>query len=268
MTCRMPAALIRFLWGPALIVLASSVMLIVVPFLAGRTAADDQDDIEIALSLAAMLPSARSVISRHQDLINDPERGDKGLTGDLVLAEAIEDYKRETSRDPMALDPNSRHGRLMRAEMAAIKEVMDESQELINEKGLGFKGFIPAIFGRLITERLREKVPTELNMKVTAPPELVRNRKSRPDAWELEIIESKFLSPTWTRGEIYHQTEKDAANGRRVFRVLVPEYYSASCLTCHGGTKGEIDITGYPKEGASEGDLGGVISITLFQPAQ
>ena len=221
MTCRMPAALIRSLWGPALIVLASSVMLIVVPFLAGRTAADDQYDIEIALSLAAMLQSARSVISRHQDLINDPERGDKGLTGDLVLAEAIEDYKRETSRDPMALDEFC-HGRLMRAEMAAIKEVMDESQELINEKGLGFKGFIPAIFGRLITERLREKVPTELNMKVTAPPELVRNRKSRPDAWELEIIESKFLSPTWTRGEIYHQTEKDTANGLRVFAFWFP----------------------------------------------
>jgi hypothetical protein len=27
-----------------------------------------------------------------------------------------------------------------------------------------------------------------------------------------------------------------------------------------------MDITGYPKEGASEGDLGGIISITLFQP--
>ena len=28
---------------------------------------------------------------------------------------------------------------------------------------------------------------------------------------------------------------------------------------------GEIDITGYPKEGANEGDLGGVISITLYR---
>ena len=249
-------------------VLVAAAMLVMAPFVPDRTYADEQADIEVALSLAAMLQSARSVISRHQDLINDPDRGDKGLTGDVVLAEAIEDYKRETSQDPMALDPASRHGRLLRAEMAAIKEVVDESQELLNEKGLGFKGFIPAIFGRLITERLKEKVAAEMVMKVTAPPELVRNRKSRPDAWELEIIEGKFLTSSWTRGEIYHEIAKDAENGRDAFRVLVPEYYSASCLTCHGGPKGEIDITGYPKEGASEGDLGGVISITLFQSKQ
>lgn len=265
MTYRAPDMFSPFTAGSIIAVIVAVAMLITVLLLPGRTQADEQADIEIALSLAAMLQSARSVISRHQDLINDPDRADKGLTGDLVLAEAIEDYKRETHRDPMALDPDSRHGRLLRAEMAAIKEAMDESQSLINEKGLGFKGFIPAVFGRLITERLKEKAATELSMKVTAPPELVRNRKSRPDPWELEIIESRFLSPSWTRGEIYYEAEKDPANGRGAFRVLVPEYYSASCLTCHGEPKGEIDITGYPKEGASEGDLGGVVSITLFQ---
>jgi hypothetical protein len=45
----------------------------------------------------------------------------------------------------------------------------------------------------------------------------------------------------------------------------VPEYYSASCLSCHGSPKGQIDITGYPMEGRNEGDLGGVISITLYR---
>ena len=47
-------------------------------------------------------------------------------------------------------------------------------------------------------------------------------------------------------------------------RTAVPEYYAASCLSCHGGPKGEIDITGYPKEGGKEGELGGIISITLY----
>ena len=46
--------------------------------------------------------------------------------------------------------------------------------------------------------------------------------------------------------------------------MLVPEYYGAACLSCHGEPKGEIDITGYPKEGAKLGDLGGVISIAIF----
>jgi hypothetical protein len=43
----------------------------------------------------------------------------------------------------------------------------------------------------------------------------------------------------------------------------VPEYYAASCLGCHGNPKGTVDMTGYPMEGASLGDLGGVISIKL-----
>jgi hypothetical protein len=44
---------------------------------------------------------------------------------------------------------------------------------------------------------------------------------------------------------------------------MVPEYYATSCLACHGDPKGSLDVTGYPREGRHEGDLGGVISITL-----
>jgi hypothetical protein len=46
--------------------------------------------------------------------------------------------------------------------------------------------------------------------------------------------------------------------------MMMPEYYASSCLSCHGSPKGETDITGYPKEGGHEGDLGAIISITLF----
>lgn len=232
----------------------------------GQTQNDEQAEMKLALDLAKLLQSARTVISNHQNLINDPEVGDKGLTGERVLAETIEQYRKATGHDPRDFDPQSREGRLMRAELDAIREVVDESQTLINEKGLGFKGFIPAVFGRLVTERLRDKVATELQIKITAPPPLVRNRKARPDEWEQQIIETKFLSPDWTRGKVYSEAQKNGVQS--VFRVMVPEYYAASCLTCHGGPKGEIDITGYPKEGASEGDLGGVISITLFRNNQ
>ena len=248
-----------------LALVAFSSPLIGVSLSSGKTQAEEKGEVELALSLAKMLQSARSIISGNQDLINDPERGDKELTGDVVLAAAVNDYKKETSQDPMALDPASRQGRLLRAQMAAIKEVMDDNQVLINQKGLGFKGFIPATFARLVTERLKEKAEAELSMKVTAPPALVRNRKSRPDQWERDVIESRFQSPAWKRGEMFYQ--RDSREGG-AFRVMVPEYYSASCLSCHGGKKGEIDITGYPKEGAKDGDLGGVISIVLYPPKQ
>jgi hypothetical protein len=222
--------------------------------------------VAIALSLAKMLQAGRAVISINQALINDPNRGDKGLSGDVVLAAAIENYRKATGLDPRSIPATSREGRLLQSEMAAIREVVDENQSFINEKGVGFKGFIPAVFARLVTERLEQKIGTDVLIKVTAPPALVRNRKSRPDEWEQSVIREKFLDPNWTRGELFSQSRP--SQGRDAFRVMVPEYYSASCLSCHGQKKGEVDITGYPKEGASEGDLGGVISITLFRRQQ
>ena len=228
--------------------------------------ASEAEDTRTALNLAKLLQAARSVISQNQPLINDPDIGDKGLTGDVVLAATLEGFRTSAEVDPMSVDPDSREGRLLRAGMEAIKEVTDENQSFINRKGIGFKAFIPAVFGRLVTERLQEKIGGVAEVKITAPPHLVRNRKARPDEWERQVIESRLLSPEWPRGQFF--AEATESKGREAFRVAVPEYYAASCLTCHGQTKGEIDITGYPKEGASEGDLGGVISITLFSAGE
>lgn len=224
--------------------------------------ASEVEDTSTALQLAKLIQAARSVISANQDLINDPDIGDKGLTGDVVLAAALERFKQAADVDPMSLDPDSREGRLLRAGMEAIREVTDEHQDFINREGVGFKAFIPAVFGRLISERLGEKIGELAEVKITAPPHLVRNRKARPDDWELEVIEQKLATAEWPRGQIF--AESYQSKGRDAFRVAVPEYYAASCLSCHGEPKGEIDVTGYPKEGAGEGDLGGVISITLF----
>jgi hypothetical protein len=268
MNIRGPETGSRVLRGPSgcLYAIACAVIIISSLTLATRTRADESDEVAIALSLAKMLQAGRQVISSNQALINDPNRGDKGLTGDVVLAAAIENYKKATGIDPRSISPSSRRGRLLQSEMAAIKEVVDENQRFINEKGVAFKGFIPAIFARLVTERLDEKIGTDVLIKVTAPPQLVRNRKSRPDKWEQSVIEEKFLAPDWTRGKVFYQAQPN--QGRDAIRVMVPEYYTASCLSCHGEKKGEVDITGYPKEGASEGDLGGVISITLFREQQ
>ena len=117
-----------------------------------------------------------------------------------------------------------------------------------------------------MTERLQEKVGTEAQIKVTAPPALVRNRKSRPDDWEKASSKASSWRPTGPAARC--SPRRSPIEGRDAFRVMVPEYYAKSCLSCHGQPKGEVDITGYPKEGASEGDLGGIISITLFGQPQ
>lgn len=226
-------------------------------------AAGDAEDVEIALSLATLLRSARAVISANQDLINNPEIGDKGLTSAVVLEKAIEKYQAKTGSDPRTLDPETRKGRLLSAQVEAIVEVMDENQTTINKQGQGFKGFVPAVFGRLINERFRVKMGDQAEVKVTAPATLVRNRKALPDPWETEVIETKLMLPDWPKDETF--TAETENRGRAAFRVMIPEYYSQGCLKCHGAPKGEIDLTGYPKEGGSLGDLGGVISITLYR---
>jgi Protein of unknown function (DUF3365) len=229
----------------------------------GGAAMATTDEEEIALNLANLLRAARAVISAKQELINDPMVGDKGLTGDVVLAETLARFEESTGIDPAAADPNSQMGQLFQAQMAAIVEVMDEAQESINQPEVGFKGFVPAIFARLVNERFKEKVGDRAEIKVTAPTALVRNRKARPDPWESEHIEKQLLAPGWPEGQVFSTAAQ--SGGREAYRVLVPEYYTAGCLSCHGEPKGEIDVTGYPKEGGKLGDLGGVISITLFR---
>ena len=227
-----------------------------------RAASPADEDAAIAQSLAEMLRDARTIISNNQDLINNPELGDKHLSGQAVLDQAVKSYQKATGVDPKTIDPNSRQGRLLRAMMAAIVAVTDDNQATINQKGTAFKGFIPAVFARLVSEDFNQMAKGEAEVKVTAPPELVRNRKARPDAWEADVMKTKLLSAEWPKGQSYSAVVD--TNGRPAFRVAVPEYYAASCLTCHGSPKGEMDLTGYPKEGGKTGDLGAVISITLY----
>ena len=223
--------------------------------------APSAEDLRIAQNLATMLQSARAVISAHQKEINDPALGDKGLSGVKVLDEAIHNYQERTSKDPRTVDQTSYEGRMLKAQMDSVVEVMDANQAMINAEGVGFKGLIPATFARLVNEAFARRVGTEATIKVTAPPELVRNRRSRPDSWEVAAIKDYLQKADWPRGKIYSGIDAEAGLPRA--RIMVPEYYSVSCLSCHGEPKGELDMTGYPKEGAHESDLGGVISIVL-----
>lgn len=231
--------------------------------LGANAATSAEDDAAIAKSLATMLRSGRTVISRNQDKINDPKVGDKGLDGKTVLAEAVKIYKDTAGIDPAALDANTRHGKLIRMEMDAIVEVMDGHQQTINRTGVGFKGFIPAVFGRQVSEAFGRRATGLAEMKVTAPPKLVRNPKARADDWEGMVIKDKLMTASWPKDQGFSEVAK--SKGKDAYRTALPEYYAASCLSCHGSPAGEIDITGYQKEGAAVGDLGAVISITLYR---
>ena len=211
-----------------------------------------------------MLSAGRTVVSRHQDSINDANLANKGFDSKTVLNEAIKIYHGADGVDPLSIDPNSRHGKLIRMQMDAIAEVIDAHQQTINRKGVGFKGFIPAVFGRLTNESFGRRAAGLAEMKVTAPPKFIRNAKAKADDWESR--RDPRQAADWRHGRRSQSfAAVTQAKGKTAHRTAVPEYYGASCLSCHGSPQGEIDITGYPKEGGKEGDLGGVISITLFK---
>ncbi len=218
---------------------------------------------EIALSLSTLLRSARAVISNKQKHINNPEIGDKGLSADVVVGIAKENYRKATGEDIDGIDPDSLHGQLVAAELQAVRDVMDEAQSTINEEGVGLKGFLPAIFARLVTQKFGAAVGDKATIKLTAPKNYVRNRANRPDKWENKVIETMFRSPDHETGQ--HFAEITDVKGKNAYRLILPEYYKESCLACHGKPKGERDITGGKKEGGTLGELGGAISVVIYE---
>ena len=186
-------------------------------------AADDGEETVIAKSLAAMLSAGLNVISRNQDLIDNPDIEDKGLDGKSVLAQAQQLFQETTGSNPLNTDPSQRHGRLLRVEMNAIVEVMNAHQRELNQRGIGFKGFIPATFGRLVTESFARGAEGDAELKITAPLQFIRNRKARPDNWESFVIREKLMSASWPKGESTPRsprTRADSPSGSRCPNIM------------------------------------------------
>ncbi len=247
----------------ALAAMFSAVCLSIVIGPAGVASAQNDEMQQIALRLATLLRAARAVVSDSQSLINDPLRGDKGFTGEVVLEAAKHNFKVATQIDLDDIDPTTLEGELLQAEMEAIVEVVDEAQERINRYGVGFKGFLPAIFAGYVAERFGQKKGDKAEIKLTAPSDYVRNKNNMPDSWEHMAIERRLRAPDHPLGQPVEAMA--AKDGRDAYRLILPEYYKLSCLTCHGEPKGRRDITGGKKEGGTIGTLGGAISVVIYR---
>ncbi len=212
--------------------------------------------------IVTLFRAARKVISDNQAHINDATKGDKGLSAAAVVQKTKENFQNDLKRSVDDTPADSPTGLANAALLTAVGEVMTDAQVLINEQGKGFKGFLPAVFARQVAEKFNTGMNGRAFIKLTAPRDLLRNRSNRTDEWESSQIETKFRAAGWEHGKPV--TEETTSKGRQAFRYLLPEYYGQSCLSCHGGTKGEIDITGGTKEGAKLGELGGAISFAIY----
>jgi hypothetical protein len=242
--------------------LGATVLLLSALQAAPAAAEGDDDRQALAQDVAILFRSARGVISDNQALINDPAKADKALTAAKVIAGAKEKYAKASGHAMVDADPGTLAGQTRAAMFAAIKEVMDQAQPLINEPGKSFKGFLPAVFAKQVADRVSKRMEGKLAIKLTAPPAYVRNRSNRPDAWETSVLSAKFASAEWTKNKPFG--EATTRDGHPAFRLMLPEYYGDSCMSCHGEPRGERDISGGKKEGAKIGDLGGAISVTVY----
>ena len=209
---------------------------------------------ETAELLIKLVQSGRTVVSEHQDLINDASKGDKGFTPDYFEGKIIAKFKEKTNVDLRTEGGVS--GKLLQILLESGKEVVAEAQPIINKPGIGFKGFIPAVWGRKAGEKFGQK--TGIRLKLTNAD--YRFPGNKPDEFEAEVLRL-FADPSYPKNREY--TRMAVVNGRQSLRVMVPEYAGPKCLGCHGEPKGDRDITGNKKEGWKEGGLAGAISLII-----
>ena len=249
-------------WTVCIILVVCAVLLGDFFSLAG---AEKEDDVrESGRLLAVLLDSGRVTIGRNQELINDPDKGDKGFTPEVFAQQMIALFKERTGHDltnlNMAQVPTMAKPLLERL-LEESKKTVATYQTVINMKGLQYKGLIPATFGTETGARFQAW--SGVYLKQTAPEHLLRNPKNKPDAFEIAAMQ-KMGDPSFPRdGE---QTLSELVEEGKRLHVLLPLFYGKACLSCHGSPKGERDITGYPREGAKEGELGGAISVKLPVP--
>jgi hypothetical protein len=221
-----------------------------------RAAAADSAEEKLAKNLAALLVAGRAVVAQNQPLINDAAKGDKGFTAEKFGGLVAADYKAKTGIDLVALDGSSGDGKRLKALFDAEKATVADAQATINLAGMGFKGFTPAVFGRLTADKFT--AATGLPLKQTS--EKYRNPLNQPDAFEQKAL-AKLAAPGWEKGKGY--SEVVTVSGKKSLRYVQPLYIAAPCLSCHGDPKGELDVAGRAKEGYREGELRGGVSVTV-----
>ena len=237
-------------------IVAIGMMGIMTISLAWNTPVQAANEAEVAEHLIELMNLGREVVLEHQVTINDAAKAEKGFTADFVAGQVMERFKKKTKIDLFTSNVAPQANFYYLALVEAEREVVDEAQPVINRQGVGFKGFLHAVFARRVGEHFYQK--TGIRMKLTG--NSGRNLNNKPDDFEQEVLRL-FSDPRHPKGQIY--ARNTTVDGRPVLRMVDPEYAAGSCLSCHGEPKGERDIMGMKKEGWKNGDFAGAISLVV-----
>ncbi len=167
-------------------------------------------------------------------------------------------------------DSLAEEARTFAREMDAVWEFMDNSQHTINNTTTGvyeFKGLHCAIVGKSVGAIFSAGNNYSIRYTNFEP----RRAQDKPDAFETEALTlfneqkdtQEFFRIVSDDPAEVDRAQTSADNGAAQFRYVQALRVNESCLECHGEPAGEIDITGFPKEGWTLDSIGGAISIVI-----
>lgn len=199
--------------------------------------------------IARALAKGRLVIFAHMPKLSDPELGDKGFTADYFA----EQWLASMEQDLIMATPAQK--RILDKLVKAGKQSIDNNQDRLNVKGIGWKNFLPAKWAR----ETGVGFTAMTSILTKQPARNYRNASNVPDEAERKVL-TKFIQKGYD-GKPYGEF---ALMGKQpVYRYYEPVRLMEPCLACHGKPKGELDRLGFKKDGLVANDVIALISVTV-----
>lgn len=235
----------------------SFLMVILFVVSCGVSSAWSSEDEAIAKELTILLKASRAVLVQNKPLIKDPKGA--GIGVDKFMDITYANYEKMAGKKFAMGDGNmgKAQGMLVDAIKGVVGDVVSGKDTNLDPKGR----FLPAIFARKAATRFGEVSGGKMYLKLTTQDKYLINSGNKADAWEKGVIDGKFLKADWKKGETFFEMANH--NGKKAFRLILPEYYKEGCMNCHGGEYGAKVHAG--KTGGNVGELGGAISVAIYK---
>ena len=149
--------------------------------------------------------------------------------------------------------------RVLVTEMDAVWEFVSINQDTINhtlEGDYEYKGLHCAIAGKSVAAFFSQNSDYTIRFTNIEP----RNIHNAPDEYEAAALEQFARGADSADTAYYGFADHD---GEQVFRYVSAMKVTEYCTECHGQPEGELDPTGYEKEGWHTGDLAGAVSVIV-----
>lgn len=215
------------------------------------------EDEAVANELTTLLKASRAVLVQNKPLIKNPQKA--GIGVDKFLSITYNNYKKATGKKFMKGSGSigKAQDQLIQAIQQVVGDVISGKDTALDPKGR----FLPAIFARKAAAKFGQVSGGQMTLKLTTRDEYLVNASNKADAWEKNVIDSKFLKQGWKKGQSYSQVTQH--KGKKAFRLISPEYFKKGCMGCHGGENGaKIHASKMP---GLVGQLGGAISVSIYK---